>query len=361
MNSIPQEELSARRDRAAAQLAEHGLDAIVVQPGTNFRYLTGVELERMERLTVLVVTADGDAFLLGPAFEESHLGGLLPGGYVAWGETDDPYRALAGRLGARRRIGLGPTTWFADAERIGAALDGARLTSAHPVLDGLRVHKTPFELGAIRRAAAACAERIRAAHGRLAAGVREEAIAAGFGTGPDTQVVQFGPSSAVPHGEASARRLEPPQALLIDHWAPLEEGYWGDLTRSTWVGGAPPERYRTVWHVVLEAQLAGIAAIRPGVTCEAVDAAARGVIERAGFGEHFTHRLGHGLGLDTHETPYLVGGNRMELEPGMVVTVEPGIYLEGEFGVRLEEDVVVTESGCELLSEPQRELVPLTL
>ncbi len=361
MVSIPTDELELRRNHASAALEENGLDALVVQPGTNFRYLTGVALERSERLTALVVTAGGDAFLVGPAFEETHLGGLLPGGYLAWGETDDPYRLLADRLGARRRVGLGPTTWFATAERLGAALSNATLTSGHAVLDELRMHKTAFEQAAISLAAEACAKRTAAAHARLVPGMTEAELAAGFGTGPDTLAVQFGPSSAVPHGEPGGRRLEPPQALLIDHWAPLEAGYWGDLTRSTWVGGEPPARYREVWRVVLDAQLAGIAAIRPGATCESVDAAARAVIERAGYGEYFTHRLGHGLGLDVHEPPYLVGGNTRELEPGMVVTVEPGIYLDGEFGVRLEEDVVVTEDGCRLLSPPQRDLEPLVV
>ncbi len=359
MVSIPADELSLRRDRAAAALDANGLDVLVVEPGTNFRYLTGVELERSERLTALVVTADGTTFLVGPAFEETRLGPIVPGAYLAWADTDDPYALLAERLRGRRRVGLGPTTWFATAERIGATLSGAKLSSAHAVLDDLRVHKTAFERAAISRAAAACARRTAAAHTRLAPGITEAELAAGFGTGPDTLAVQFGPSSAIPHGEPGERRLEPPQALLIDHWAPLEEGYWGDLTRSTWVGGEPPARYREVWQVVLDAQLTGIAAIHPGATCESVDAAARAVIARAGYGEYFTHRLGHGLGLDVHEPPYLVGGNTRELEPGMVVTVEPGIYLDGEFGVRLEEDVVVTEDGCELLSPPQRELEPL--
>ncbi len=359
--TIPQAELGARRERATRELQTAGLDALVVQPGTNFRYLTGLALERSERLVALVLQADGETWMVGPAFEEARLSAAVGGAYLAWAETEDPYRLLAERLRGASTLGLGPTTWFADAERLQSALGTARLTSAHEILASLRMHKTPFEVEAIREAAEACRQRIFAAHGRLGPGATETAIASGFGTGDDTVMVQYGPSSAVPHGDAGDRPLEPPTALLIDHWAPLEDGYWGDLTRSTWVGGEPPSRYREVWHIVLEAQLAGIDAIRPGATCGEVDAAARSVIERAGFGEYFTHRLGHGLGLDVHEPPYLVAGNDRVLEPGMVVTVEPGIYLPGEFGVRLEEDVVVTENGAELLSDPQRELVPLTV
>ena len=359
--TIPKSELEVRRSNAIAGLERHELDALILEPGTNFRYLTGMAVERSERLVALVLTAGGDSWIVGPAFEAERLGGAASGGYIVWQENEDPYAVLGRRLGSVRRVGLGPTTWFADAERMGAALSGATLTSAHELLASLRMHKTPFELDAIRRAAAACRQRIHEAHARLRPGITEIELAEGFGTGDDTVLVQFGPSGALPHGDAGERPLEPPTALLIDHWAPLEDGYWGDLTRSTWVGGEPPERYRTVWRTVLEAQLAGIEAAKPGVPCSAVDAAARAVIERAGFGEYFTHRLGHGLGLDVHEPPYLVEGNDLELEPGMVVTVEPGIYLPGEFGVRLEEDIVITDDGAELLSEPQRSLDPIAL
>ncbi len=357
--TIPAAELEARRKRAVRELQDRGLDALVLQPGTNFRYLTGLALERSERLVALVLEADGSTWMVGPAFEEERLAPAVAGAYRAWAETEDPFRLLAGALAGTSSVGLGPTTWFADAERLSAALGDVHLASAHELLATLRMHKTPFEIRAIREAAEACRQRIAAAWARLRPGATESEIAGGFGTGDDTVMVQYGPSSAVPHGDSGDRALEPPTALLTDHWAPLEDGYWGDLTRSTWVGGEPPARYREIWNVVLEAQLAGIEAIRPGATCGQVDAAARTVIERAGYGAYFTHRLGHGLGLDVHEPPYLVGGSDRLLEPGMVVTVEPGIYLPGEFGVRLEEDVVVTESGAELLSAPQRTLEPL--
>jgi len=359
--TIPRSELETRLASATKGLESSSLDALVLEPGTNFRYLTGMAVERSERLVAMVLMADGESWIVGPAFEAERLGGALPGGYIVWQEHEDPYSILADRLGPARRVGLGPTTWFADAERLGAVLPNVTFQSAHDLLSSLRMHKTSFELEAIRRAAAACRQRIAEAHGRLRPGIREIDLAEGFGTGDDTVLVQFGPSGALPHGDAGERKLEPPTALLIDHWAPLEDGYWGDLTRSTWIGDDPPERYRTVWQTVLEAQLAGIEAAGPGVACSEVDAAARTVIERAGFGEFFTHRLGHGLGLDVHEPPYLVEGNGLELEPGMVVTVEPGIYLPGEFGVRLEEDIVITENGAELLSEPQRTLDPITL
>jgi Xaa-Pro dipeptidase len=170
-------------------------------------------------------------------------------------------------------------------------------------------------------------------------------------------VVQFGPSSALPHGASTSRTLASGEAVLIDAWD-KPEGYYYDITRSTFFGNPTPE-YRKVWEIVLDAQGAAIEKAAPGVPCFEVDAAARRVIEKAGYGEFFTHRLGHGLGIDVHEPPYMVGHDRTVLEPGMTFTSEPGVYLPGRFGVRIEDDILVTEKGAESLSPRVSRLEPI--
>jgi Xaa-Pro aminopeptidase len=170
-------------------------------------------------------------------------------------------------------------------------------------------------------------------------------------------VVQFGPSSALPHGAAGERPLSQDEAVLIDAWD-KPEGYYYDITRSTFFG-KPTDEYRKIWSIVLDAQTAAIEKAAPGVPCFQVDAAAREVIEKAGYGEYFTHRLGHGLGIDVHEPPYMVAHNRTLLEPGMTFTSEPGIYLPGRFGVRIEDDILCTEGGAESLSPRVTRLEPI--
>jgi Xaa-Pro dipeptidase len=214
--------------------------------------------------------------------------------------------------------------------------------------------KTAEEIDAIRRAIATAVPRFARAFGSLRAGSVEADISHAFG---GENVVQFGPSSALPHGASGARTLAPGDAVLIDAWD-RPSGYFYDITRST-VFGTPTDEYRRIWSVVLDAQTAAIEAARPGVPCFQVDAAARRVIEGAGYGEHFTHRLGHGLGIDVHEPPYMVGHDRTILEPGMTFTSEPGIYLLGRFGVRIEDDILVTERGAESLSPRVTRLEPI--
>ena len=206
----------------------------------------------------------------------------------------------------------------------------------------------------MRRAITTGVARFERAFARLAPGVTEKEISSAFG---GENVVQFGPSAAIPHGAATDRRLERDQAVLIDAWD-NPEGYFYDITRSTWFG-KPTDDYRRVWEIVHEAQAAAIERAAPGVACREVDRAARAVIEKAGYGEYFTHRLGHGLGIDVHEAPYMVEGNDIALEPGMTFTSEPGIYLPGRFGVRIEDDVVVTQTGAESLSPRVERLEPI--
>jgi len=215
--------------------------------------------------------------------------------------------------------------------------------------------KTEEEIAAMRRAIAVALPRFRKAFAELRPGSVEADISHLFG---GENVVQFGESSALPHGASGPRALSRGEAVLIDAWD-KPEGYYYDITRSTFFGSPTPE-YRKIWEVVLDAQTAGIEKAAPGVPCSEVDAAARRVIEKAGYAEYFTHRLGHGLGIDVHEPPYMVAHNATVLEPGMTFTSEPGIYLPGRFGVRIEDDILVTAKGAESLSPRVERLEPIS-
>ena len=344
--------LDAVRERLGALRAQ----ALVATPSSNLYYLTGIRFDRSERLTALFLFVDHDPVVLCPAFEQARLRTMSAVEDVrTWEETEDPFRMAAGLFPAASGVlAVEPSTAFDDVERLLAARAGWRAVSAGSAVAARRMVKTPEELDAIRRAIALGLERFRDAFVSLRPGVTEQEISRRMG---GENVVQFGPSSALPHGASGSRTLSRGQAVLIDAWD-KPDGYYYDITRSTYFG-EPDEEYRRIWSVVLEAQGAAIERAAPGVPCSDVDAAARRVIEKAGYGEYFTHRLGHGLGIDVHEPPYMVGHERTVLEPGMTFTSEPGIYLPGRFGVRIEDDVVVTDRGAESLSPRVTQLEPL--
>jgi Xaa-Pro dipeptidase len=344
--------LEAVRGRLGA-LDAHGL---VATPSSNLYYLTGIRFDRSERLTALLLFADRDPIVVCPAFEEARLRTMSAVEDVrTWEETEDPFRLAAGLFPSTSGVlAVEPSTAFDDVERLLAARGGWRAVSAASVFGALRMVKTREELDAIRRAIEVGLERFRSAFAALTPGVTEQEISRRMG---GENVVQFGPSSALPHGASGGRTLSRGEAVLIDAWD-KPDGYYYDITRSTFFGEPDPE-YRRIWSVVLEAQGAAIDRAAPGVVCSEVDAAARSVIEKAGYGDYFTHRLGHGLGIDVHEPPYMVGHERTVLEPGMTFTSEPGIYLPGRFGVRIEDDIVVTDRGAESLSPRVSQLEPL--
>jgi Xaa-Pro dipeptidase len=347
----------SRLNLARQKLAGAGADVLFVTPSTNLFYLAGISFHRSERLTAVLLPKSGDPVVIVPAFEETHARSMTPiERLVTWQETEDPFAKAASFLGASRgTLLVEPSTAFDDVERLLARAPGWKPRSGADLFAALRMVKSAEELDAMRRAIAKGVERFRKAFAKLRPGVSEMKISSGFG---GENVVQFGPSAAVPHGEASERTLSKNEAVLIDAWD-NPEGYFYDITRSTFYG-TPSDEYRKVWEIVHEAQGAGIDAARPGVACSEVDAAARRVIQKAGYGEYFTHRLGHGLGIDVHEPPYMVSGNDIRLEPGMTFTSEPGIYLPGKFGVRIEDDVVVTEKGSETLSPRPQRLEPIS-
>ncbi len=349
---IHRNRLAAARERLSAL----GADGLFATPSSNLFYLTGIDFHRSERLTALFLFRDRDPFVVCPAFEEARLRGMSAVEDVrTWEETEDAFaKAAAAFPGERGTLAVEPSTAFDDVERLLAGRPNWKPVSAAPLLGPMRMVKTREEIEAIRRAIAVALLRFRTAFESMRPGAIEAEISHAFG---GDNVVQFGPSSALPHGASTARALGKNEAILIDAWD-RPEGYYYDITRSTYFG-QPTDEYRNIWSVVLEAQTAAIEKAAPGVACSEVDAAARRVIDRAGYGTFFTHRLGHGLGIDVHEPPYMVAHEKTILEPGMVFTSEPGVYILGKFGVRIEDDILVTERGAQSLSPRVSQLDPI--
>ncbi|MFD0690324.1 M24 family metallopeptidase [Actinomadura fibrosa] len=348
--------------------ARAGLGAVFLTPGPDLRYVTGYDAKQLERLTCLVVPAEGEPFLVVPRLEvpaaEESPAGSLGVELVPWDETDDPYALVARRLPAGvARVGLADRMWAVMALRFRAALPGAEQVAAGGVLRGLRMRKSAAEVAALREAGAAIDRVHRRVPELLKAGRTEreigrdiaEAILAEGHTTVDFVIVGSGPNGANPHAELSDRVVRPGEPVVVDIGGTMPSGYCSDSTRNYCVG-EPPADYLAYFRVLEEAQRVSCESVRPGVTPEAVDAAARDLIAAAGHGEHFFHRTGHGIGLESHEEPYIVAGNREPLEPGMAFSVEPGIY-PGPHGARIEDIVVCTEDGHEPLNLTEHGLV----
>ncbi|HEU4729230.1 MAG TPA: Xaa-Pro peptidase family protein [Kofleriaceae bacterium] len=349
-----------RHDRLRTLAREAGASLAFITSGTtSFAYLAGGRVERSERLIAMIVPADGAPFLVAPAFEvermrrQTRIRDVRP-----WEEHESPYAVTRDALGAAGRSAkllIEPHTEYQAALALGRAIPGAALIDGTSVFEHLRLHKDPDELARIRRAILITQDVFDAAFAELRPGVRDrevsQAIAerfrkAGVSGGA---LVQFGALSALPHGHPGGDALVEGTVVLIDGGCEVD-GYQSDITRTRWFGDRPSAEFQKVYAIVHDAQSAAIARVRPGVAAQDLDRAAREVIERAGYGAAFTHRLGHGLGMDGHEPAYLVQGNSQLLEPGFVFTVEPGIYLPDRFGVRIEDDVACGSDGAVVLS-----------
>jgi len=364
---ITTEERARRLEKARTLIANTKLDALLLTGGASLGYFTSVRWWTSERFFGVVVPAKGEAFVVCPAFEEDRareqlaLGPLGAATVLTWHEHEDPY-ALVGqglREGgiATGRLGVEESTKFVFSDGIAKAAPALTLASGTPVTAGCRMVKDAHELELMRLAAAATLKAYEAAWRAITDGMAQAEFGRlvslahqqlGF---QGSASVQVGPHSALPHGSSAPQALREGSVLLIDGGCSVE-GYVSDISR-TFIVGRPTDEMRTVFDVVHRAQRAALAAARPGVPCETVDAAARRVIDEAGFGPdyaYFTHRLGHGMGLEGHEWPYLVKGNTLPLAPGMTFSNEPGIYLRGKFGVRLEDDMVITEDGADLFT-----------
>jgi Xaa-Pro aminopeptidase len=358
---------AGRLGQAAEAAGRAGLDALLLTPGPDLRYLTGYDTHQSERLTCLAVPAVGPAFLVVPRLELASAKASPAGGmnleFVVWDETDDPYQAVARRLGSPGTVGLAGQMWAMMVLRFRDAMPGARQGLAATALRALRIRKTPAEVAALAEAGAAI-DRVHASvpqwlrpgrTEREAAADIASAIAAAGHARIDFVIVGSGPNAAKPHHEPSDRVLSEGDAVVVDIGGTMPSGYCSDCTRTYAIGAAPPEMDR-YYQVLRAAQEAACVAVRPGIRAEAVDAVARDMITAAGHGAEFTHRTGHGIGLETHEDPYIVAGNREELEPGMAFSVEPGIY-PGPHGARIEDIVVCTADGYQRLNNASRNLI----
>ena len=358
---------ASRLESAAAAASRSGLDALLLTPGPDLRYLTGYDTHQSERLTCLAVPVAGPAFLVVPRLElasaQASPAARMNLECVVWDETDDPYRMVAQRLGGVGTAGLAGQMWAMMVLRFRDAMPGARQALAATALRGLRIRKTSAEIAALAEAGAAI-DRVHAnvpqwlragRTEREAAADIASAIAAEGHARIDFVIVGSGPNAAKPHHEPSDRVMSRGDAVVVDIGGTMPSGYCSDCTRTYVLGAAPPDM-AAYYAVLAEAQEAACAAVQPGIPAQAVDAVARDLIIKAGYGAYFTHRTGHGIGLETHEDPYIVTGNTEELEPGMAFSVEPGIY-PGPHGARIEDIVVCTADGYRRLNNGSRELI----
>ncbi|RMH05538.1 MAG: aminopeptidase P family protein, partial [Planctomycetota bacterium] len=367
---ISNEERAARRQRLGRILGAQGFDAILMEGGATMSYLSDMSWGHSERMFGLVVLADGSHFWICPGFEAERArlriqadGG--PGGeIVEWQEHEYPFAPLAAALRERgaERLAIEPSLRHRFAHGMAQALGSDKVDIGLDAVVELRGRKDAHELAILRRAQELTQQAIAAMAEQLEPGMTGDRISRlmsaayrRLGLSGGWTLTLIGPAAAYPHGGELSRPLERGSVLLVDTGAALH-GYQSDCTRS-WVFDAPvPAEVEKVWHTVKAAQEAAFAAIRPGRECRTVDQAARRVIEAAGYGggyETFTHRLGHGIGMEGHEDPFFDGGSRVILKEGMTFSDEPGIYLSGRFGVRIEDVVAVTADGADHFGEWQ--------
>jgi Xaa-Pro dipeptidase len=365
---ITRDERRQRQERARELMKENALDAIVLMAGTSLQYFSGIRWWGGERTFALVLPAKGDAFYVCPGFEEGRAReqiGNAPDGanpdVRIWQEDESPYERIAQGLKDRGigsgKIGIEETVKFVFVDGIAKASPQASMTSATPVTAGCRMIKSAHEVALMRLASQVTLAAYEATYRAVKDGmtqpevedlVQKAHLQLGFNGGADVQVGEY---SAFPHGSVTPQVVHEGTIVLMDGGC-AAEGYQSDITR-TYVLGRATDKMKSVFDIVHHAQSAALAAARPGVECGSIDAAARKVITDAGYGpdyKYFTHRLGHGMGMDGHEWPYLVRGNPMKLQAEMTTSDEPGIYIRGEFGIRLEDDLHVTADGAELFT-----------
>jgi Xaa-Pro aminopeptidase len=360
------EDFARRMERAATQAEAAGLTGILVAPGPDLLYFTGYKpIAITERITMLVLQGTRDPALIVPILERpdaENAPGAAALSLADWTDGSDPYAATAELLDPGGRYAISDSAWAMHLLALLQALPDSTYVSMTSTLPMLRAIKGPDELerlAAAGAAADACFEQIKQVS---FAGRREREIAADLAgflrdhghSQVDFTVVGSGPNGANPHHEMSEREIQEGDMVVLD-FGGLKDGYGSDTTRTVHVG-EPTAEEREVYEIVRRAQQAGFEAVRPGVACQEIDRAARQVIADAGYGEQFIHRTGHGIGLTTHEPPYMVEGETQPLEPGMCFSIEPGVYLSGRFGVRIEDIVTVTEDGGRRLNNTSHEL-----
>ena len=361
----------SRLDRLNDSLRTSGLDAVILNPGPTLTHLTGLRFHLMERPVVLMFAKDQEPAIVLPELELQKVASLpykiqvfaYPENPLEW---DPAFRRAAQALGLDgKRIGVEPRQLrLLEFRHVKAGAPEADYPDASEVLSALRLRKDRAEVEAMRRAVKIAQDALEATLPLIKIGMTEKELSSELvvqllkhGSEPEmpfAPIVSGGPNAANPHASPSERKLQAGDLLVVD-WGATYDGYISDLTRTFAVGQVDDE-YQKIHRIVQEANAAGRAAAGPGVPCANVDKAARAVIEKSGYGQYFTHRTGHGIGLEGHEEPYMRGDNMQLLEPGMAFTVEPGIYLPDRNGVRIEDNVVITETGADVLSDMPREI-----
>ena len=365
---ITVEERRARIEKATRLMRERRIDALMLTGGTSLEYFTNMRWGLSERMLALILPVKGTPFIVCPKFEEerameqARTGPLDKGTEVrTWEEDESPSALIADGLRSRGlatgTLGIEETVRYVFSDGVAKALPTIKLTSGTPVTASCRGVKSDAELALMRHANAVTLKAYEAAWKSLADGMTQNQFA-GYVSAAHERLgyrgdagVQVGEYSALPHGSVTPQVIRPGTILLIDGGCKVE-GYNSDISRTFGLGQAT-DRMKKVFDIEHQAQTAALKAARPGVECQAVDAAARKVIADGGFGpgyKYFGHRVGHGIGMDGHEWPYLVKGNTTKLEPGMTFSDEPGIYIPGEFGIRLEDDMIITADGAELMT-----------
>lgn len=362
-------ERAERQEKARRLMRDNNLSAILLAQGTSLTYFTGIHWDGGERLFAMVLPAKGTAFYVSPAFEEGRareqIAQAPDGGKPdvrTWQEDESPYTRVAQGLSDRGisngTVGVEETAKFLFSDNLRKAVTSARFMSATPVTAGCRMTKSRHEIDLMRLASKVTLAAYEATYRSIKVGMSQREVGElieeahrklGFEGSADVQVGEY---SAFPHGSVAPQGIRENTIVLIDGGCSVE-GYASDITR-TFVLGKASDKMKRVFDIVHQAQSAALAAAKPGVEAGTVDEAARKVISDAGYGpdyKYFTHRLGHGMGMDGHEWPYLVRGNTTKLEPEMTFSDEPGIYIRGEFGIRLEDDMHITQGGAELFTQ----------
>ena len=378
MNNLPAPEVAkrlfTRQARLASLLSQEGLEALALNPGPTLTYLTGLNFHLSERPVVLLFVPHNPPVLVLPELEAGKIDSLpFPVQAFPYNEQPDTWpgvfrqAVLAADL-ERRKVGVeSGRLRFLELSLLQAAGEETQYEAADNILASLRMQKDLYEIEQMRAAVQIAQKALLASQGAIKPGMSEREIAAEltmqiYRNGSDAElpfnpIVSGGPNGANPHATPTNRLLVPGDLLVID-WGASTNGYFSDLTRTFAIGDVNTELAQIV-EIVREANAAARETAAPGVTATQVDQAARQVIEKAGYGEFFIHRTGHGLGMETHEPPYIRSGNPLVLEPGMTFTIEPGIYLPGNNGVRIEDDMVITDQGAESLSDLPRQLIQI--
>jgi Xaa-Pro dipeptidase len=350
-------------------LQKNGVDCLALIPGSNLHWVTGMDFHLMERALIFFIPAEQEPVVVIPVLEkvkwDDQAG--FPARSFAWEDAEGPQEAVRQATKALPVLGTLAVEDLCmrvmEYRLVQHNLPKVKIMQAEDVMAPLRSCKDDDEVNAMRAAVEICEVALEEVVSGIKPDMTERQIAGrlssallqhgGEGIPFEPQVLS-GPRSALPHGGPTDRRVLTGDLLLFDFVSKVD-GYFADLTRTFVVGREPDKRQQQIYQAVLNANQTGRQSISPGLTCESVDAAVRAVIESAGFGKNFIHRTGHGLGLEVHEAPYLVAGNKMQLKAGMAVTVEPGVYIKDWGGVRIEDDVVVSDGGCKSLSSFARE------